>query len=155
MNAEAQSDPHLALLCKSIENATVVMLTSLDADGALLTRPLAPLEMDGEGGLWFFTDLRSAQIEHMRVANVSFADPTCGTYVSLFGRSEVCTDRARIERLWTTFANAAFPAGADSMYLALLKFVADPAENWDSTDGNMQRMFAEAPLSADKRSHDA
>ena len=155
MHAEAQSDPHLALLCKSIQNATVVMLTSLDADGAMLTRPMAPLEMDRSGGLWFFTDLRSAHIEHLRTANVSFADPAGGTYVSLFGRSEVCTDRARIERLWTTFANAAFPAGADSMYLALLKFVADPAERWDATDGNMRRMFAEAPSGADEKRYDA
>ena len=150
MKTETQLSAEMAMLCKSIENASVVMLTNLDDDGALLTRPMAPLEMDGDGGLWFFTDLRSAKVEHLRVANVSFADPARGTYVSLFGRSEICTDRARIKRLWTSFAKAAFPAGPDSTYIALLKFVADPTGQWQASHGNMRRMFAEAPADRDE-----
>ena len=151
MKTETQSSAELTLLCKAIENASVVMLTNLDTDGALLTRPMAPLEMDGKGGLWFFTDLRSAKVEHLRVANVSFADPARGTYVSLFGRSEICTDRARIKRLWTSFARAAFPAGPDSTYIALLRFVADPTEHWEASHGNMLRMFAQAPSDVDEK----
>ena len=151
MKTETQASAEMTMLCKSIQNASVVMLSNLDTDGALLTRPMAPLEMDGNGGLWFFTDLRSAKVEHLRVANVSFADPTCGTYVSLFGRSEICTDRARIERLWTSFAKAAFPAGPDSTYIALLKFVADPTAHWEAAHGNMLRMFAKAGSDVDEQ----
>lgn len=103
----------------------MVMLTSVDADGALLTRPMVPLEMDGNGRLWFFTDLRAGTFEHSNVAHLSFTDPARGNYVSLSGLGEIDTDRARIEQLWTLSATPGFPAGPDSTNLALLKFLPD------------------------------
>lgn len=146
MKTQTQSSVELNQLCKSITSASVVMLTNLDADGALLTRPMAPVEIDGDGGLWFFTDLRATRADHSRVANVSFTDRTCGTHVSLSGRSEIDTDRTRIERLWASFAKPAFSAGLDSPNLALLKFVPDLAGRWDTPQGKMTQMFAQAAV---------
>lgn len=75
------------------------MLATIEADGALASRPMAALEMDASGALWFFTDLRSSEVEHLRVAHLSFTDLGHGTDVSLSGRGENDTDRGRIERL--------------------------------------------------------
>jgi general stress protein 26 len=130
---------HLATLIKDIP---VAMLTNVEEDGALASRPMSPLEMDADGAIWFFTDLRSAKVEHLRVVNLSFSDSGHGTYVSLSGRGEIDTDRGRIERLWTPMAKPWFPDGPQSRDLALLKFVPDAADFWDAPNSSMVRLFS-------------
>ena len=144
MKTEIQASADLALLCKLIENLSVAMMTHLDADGALVSRPMVPLEMDRTGALWFFTELRSTKTEHLRVVNLCFADPARVTYVSLSGRGEIHADHARIKRMWTPFDKLWFPDGPDSTNLALLKFVPDVAEYWDAPHSKMVQMFAMA-----------
>jgi general stress protein 26 len=124
-----------------IGDIAVAMLTNVEADGALACRPMVPLEMDERGALWFFTDLRSAKVEHLRVVSLSFSDIAGGTYLSLSGRGEIDTDRGRIQRLWTPRAQPWFPDGPDSSALALLKFMPDAADCWDAPKGRMLRAF--------------
>lgn len=144
MKIETQTSAEMTQLCKLIEPMSVAMLTNLDADGALVSRPMAPLEIDAAGALWFFVDLRSSRVEFLRIVNLSFADPDRATYVSLSGRGEIRSDHARVEQLWTPFAKPWFPDGPDSSNLALLKFVPHTAEYWDAPNSKMVRMFAMA-----------
>ena len=144
MKTTAQSSAERTQLCDLIENMTVGMLTNVNADGALVSRPMSPLEMDGNGALWFFTDARSEKLEHLRVVNLSFTDAANSTYVSLSGSGQIEMDRAHIERLWTPFAKPWFPDGPDSPNLALLKLVPETAEYWDAPHSKMVRMFAMA-----------
>ena len=142
MKTRTQASADLAHVAKLIEDIPIAMLTTIEADGALASRPMAALEMDEHGALWFFTDLRSSKVEHLRVANLSFTDAAHSTYVSLSGRGEIDTDRARIERLWTNFAKPWFPDGPESTNLALLKFVPDAADYWDGPSSKMVRAFS-------------
>ena len=141
MKTEIQSRDDRRHIARLIDGIAIAMLANLDANGALASRPMAALEMDADGALWFFTDLRSSKVEHLRVVNLSFTDPAHGTYVSLSGRGEIDTDRARIHRLWTAFAKPWFPEGPDSSNLALLKFVPDAADYWDAPNSKMVRAF--------------
>lgn len=124
-----------------IDDISTAMLTTVEPDGSLASRPMAPLEMDEHGAIWFYTDLRSAKVEQLRSVNLAFVDASDGTYVSLSGRGEIVTDRAHIERLWTAFAKPWFPEGPDSPNLGLIKFVADAADYWDAPDSRMVRAF--------------
>ncbi|MDP3669920.1 MAG: pyridoxamine 5'-phosphate oxidase family protein [Telluria sp.] len=144
MNIETQTSPGMAALCKLIEPIPVAMLSNIDADGALVSRPMAVLEVDASGAVWFFVDLRSSRVEFLRVVNLSFVDPGHGTYVSLSGRGEIRSDRSHVERLWTPMAKPWFPEGPASSNLALLKFVPHTAEYWDAPNSKMVRMFAMA-----------
>jgi general stress protein 26 len=141
MKIEEQTNPDLAHLGKLIAHMSVAMLTIVEADGALACRPMIVLEMDANGALWFFVDLRSEKVEHLRVANLGFSDSAQGSYVSMSGRGEIDTDRGRIERLWTPLAQPWFPEGPDSSALALLKFVPDAADYWDAPRSKMTRAF--------------
>lgn len=142
MKTQTQNSAELARLATLLEPMSVAMLTSLDDDGALASRPMSPLEMDASGALWFYTDLRSAKVDHLRAVNVAFSDEARACYVSLSGRGEIHADRAQIERLWTAFAEPWFPDGPGSTNLALLKVVPDMAEYWDAPSSAMVRMFA-------------
>jgi len=142
MKIEPQATPDRARLGALIADLPVTMLTSVGDDGALVSCPMEALEMDAEGALWFFTDLRSDLAERLRVVNLGFSDEVRGTYVSISGRGEIAKDAERIERLWTLFDRAAFPDGPASRHLALLKVVADRAEYWDAPNSRTVRLFA-------------
>ena len=144
MKIETQNSAEMAELCKLIEPIPVAMLSNLDADGALVSRPMSALQVDAAGAVWFFVDLRSSRVEFLRVVNLSFVDAARGTYVSLSGRGEIRSDRAQIQQLWTPMAKPWFPEGPDSRNLALLKFVPHTAEYWDAPHSKMVRMFAMA-----------
>ena len=144
MKIETQNSAEMAELCKLIEPIPVAMLSNLDADGALVSRPMSALQVDAAGAVWFFVDLRSSRVEFLRVVNLSFVDAARGTYVSLSGRGEIRSDRAQIQQLWTPLAKPWFPEGPDSRNLALLKFVPHTAEYWDAPHSKMVRMFAMA-----------
>lgn len=144
MKIAPQSSTELIELGKRVDGIDIVMMTTLDADGALGSRPMAPIEMDAKGAIWFFTDLRSEKIEHLRVVNVAFSDEGNATYVSISGRGEIHAERAHIEKLWTPFVRPWFPDGPESTNLALLKFVPETAEYWDAPNSKMVRMFAMA-----------
>lgn len=141
MKTETQANADLGHIAKLIEGIPVAMLTTVEADGGLASRPMAALEMDASGAIWFFTDLRSSKLEHLHVANLGFTDLAHGTYVSLSGRGVIDTDRARMARLWTAFARPWFPDGPDSPNLALLKFMPDAADYWDAPNSKMVRAF--------------
>lgn len=142
MKIDTQHTPQLIQLGELIENMTVAMLTTADHTGALVSRPMAPQEMDGDGTIWFFTESNSAKTQHLETINLSFVHTGHGTYVSLSGHGEIHTNRDHIKRLWTSFAKPWFPDGPDSPNLALLKFIPSAAEYWDAPHSKMVRMFA-------------
>lgn len=144
MKIEPQNGTELIELAKRVEGIDIVMMTTLSADDALVSRPMSPIEMDASGAMWFFTDLRSEKIEHLRVVNVAFSDEDNATYVSISGRGEIHAEEAHIKKLWTPFARPWFPDGPESTNIALLKFVPETAEYWDAPSSRMVRMFAMA-----------
>jgi general stress protein 26 len=144
MKIQPQARPERTHLSTLIEGFSAAMLTTHDDQGALVGRPMTPLEMDATGALWFFTDAQSEKAQHLHSANLSFADSKEATYVSISGHGELHFDRARIEQLWTPFAKPWFPNGPSSENLALLKFIPTTAEYWDAPNSKMVRMFAMA-----------
>lgn len=94
-----------------IEDIPAAMLTTVEADRALASRPMAALQMDAQGALWFFTDTRSSKVEHLDVVNLSFTDASNGTYVSLSGRGEISTERSRIQMPVDGLCQALVPGG--------------------------------------------
>lgn len=142
MKTQAQSIDEFNLLAQLIEPIPVSMMTTIDADHALVSRPMTVLEMDADGALWFFTDLRSSKVEQLQSVNLSFVDVDHGHYVSLSGHAEVFANPTRAEALWTEFARPWFPDGPESPNLALLKFVPAIAEYWDAPSSKMVRVLA-------------
>lgn len=142
MKTETQASADLSHIVQMIGDIPIAMLTTVESDGALASRPMAPLEMDAAGAFWFFTDLRSSKVDRLEVANLTFTDTAAGIYVSLSGRGEINTDRGHIERLWTPMAKPWFPDGPSSTSLALLKFVPNVADYWDASNSRMVRAFS-------------
>jgi general stress protein 26 len=115
----------LGALMKDIEFA---MLTTVEPDGSLRSRPMATQQVEFDGDLWFFT-LASApkvdEVEHEQHVNVSFARPDKQHYVSVSGTARLVRDKAKMKELWKPFYRAWFAKGFDDPDIALLKVTAE------------------------------
>ena len=118
-----------------IKGKTIAMLTSVSDEGHFHARPMAILEMDFDGSVWFFTKKDTAKVEQIgnepRV-NVAYSDPSSQNYVSLAGNARLVVDKALNEKYWKPQFEAWFPDGLEDPELALLKIEVGGAEYWDA-----------------------
>jgi general stress protein 26 len=130
------------------------MLTTVEPDGALHSRPMTTQEVEFDGDIWFFTNAHSPKVwetdQHKQV-NVSFADPNKNKYLSASGIAILVHDREKIEELWKPLYKTFFPKGLDDPDLALLKVSVERAEYWDSASTAIGRAisFAKAYIKKD------
>ena len=137
----------IAALIKEIDFG---MLTTVDAEGRLNSRPMSTnKKVEFDGDVWFFTYGESPkvhQIETKPHVNVAFSDPKSQTYVSLSGRAELVRDKAKIEELWEPALKAWFPKGVDEPDIALIKVNADQAEYWDAPSSPIAHLISLAKV---------
>ena len=128
-------DKHAALLGKLLENIDIAMLTTVGANGYLVSRPLSTQQAQFDGKrVWFFTEADSPKIEEIRrhpKVNLAYASKDKNTYVSLAGDARVSRDQAKIDALWNDAMKAFFPKGRNDPNLVLLEVAVRTAEYWD------------------------
>ena len=74
------------------------MMTTIDTDGVLRSRPMSTQESDVTERLWFFTSdqtHKTEEIEKDNRVNLSYAKPGDNVYVSVSGTAEIVHDKAR------------------------------------------------------------
>ena len=138
MSTQASDSP-VKKLGEMIKDLKFAMLTTMESDGTLRSRPMAT-QNDGEfdGTLWFFTRASAPkvdEVDHEHHVNVSYAHPDDQTYVSVSGRAQLVRDAEKNKQLWTPAMKAWFPKGAEDPETGLLKVVVEKAEYW-STPGS-------------------
>ncbi|HEX6334945.1 MAG TPA: pyridoxamine 5'-phosphate oxidase family protein [Flavisolibacter sp.] len=104
------------------------------------TRPMATIEVEDDGTLWFFTDIRSIKVEEVTMDNsvhLVYAHPGKESYLDVWGRASVVTDRSEIEKKWVPIVKAWFPNGSSDPNLALLKVTPNRVYYWDAETGKM------------------
>ena len=119
-----------------INDSRIGMLTTINEDGALVSRPLAVQDVQEDGDMWFFTSAGSSQVAQVQAnpaVNVAFGKNT--EWVSVAGTAEVVTDRRKIHELWNQAVEAWFPDGPDAPEVVLLHVDSDSAEYWTSPGG--------------------
>lgn len=116
-----------------VKDIDFAMLTTVDEDGSLLSRPMSTQEAEFDGDLWFFTSLDTGKvgdIVHHPQVNVAYARPDDHTYVSVSGAAVLLNDRAKMKELWSPVYKAYFPEGLDDPNLRLIKVNVQKAEYW-------------------------
>ena len=135
----------IAEVAALIDGTDVVMFTTRNGEGRLVSRPLAVRTIPFDGSAWFLTALDSRKIGELEAdprVNLAYVNAGNGAYVSIDGRAHVSVDRAQIAALWSDAIDALFfPAGKDDPNLAALRVVADTAEAWTSASTAVGRAF--------------
>jgi len=130
-------------LWDKIKDVRVAMLTTVEENGSLRSRPMYTQQAEFDGELWFFTADDSGKVEEIareHQVNLAYADPKDSRYVSVSGIAELVKDRAKIEELWSPMLKAWFKGGQDDPHIALLRVRVTEAEYWDDTSSKMTRL---------------
>jgi general stress protein 26 len=141
MSKEMTREDKLKKLREIVKAVDICMLTTVDEQGDLHSRPMSNNgEVEFDGDLWFFTYGSSHKVDeigHVPKVNASFADTDAQLYASVSGHAEIVRDRGKIKELWQPQLRAWFPEGVDTPDIALLKVTAERAEYWDGSQSVM------------------
>jgi general stress protein 26 len=140
---ESAGSEDIRKLAELIKDIKIAMLTTLEADGRLRSRPMATQNKPFDGTLWFFTEINSGKVSEIHrdhQVNISYADTDGQNYVSVSGIANVIQDRAKAQEFWTPALKAWFPQGLDDPSLALLKVEVTQAEYWEAPHGAVVRL---------------
>lgn len=125
---------------KFIRGSRVAMLTTQAPDGTLRSRPMATVEAEFDGDLWFFTRAsapKAVEITDHAQVNVAYADVEDGRFVSVSGTAMLVHDPERVQQLWSRRLKAWFPDGKRDPDLALIRVRIAHAEYWSDKAGAM------------------
>ncbi len=121
-----------------IEKVKIAMLTTVEPDGSLHTRPMANQEADENGALWFFAEKGSAVETNVRAnshVSLGFSDPHGSDYVAVSVTGTLTDDKATIAAKWSDILTAWFPQGKDDPKIVLLQVKPAKGEFWDTKSG--------------------
>jgi general stress protein 26 len=158
MHQHGQNDPHAAKLYELIKDVKIAMMTTVDTDGTLHSRPMHNQEADENGDLWFFTQIQSPKITEIsrdNQVNLGYSHPGKQHYVSVSGKAEIVRDKAKIEEKWSEGLRTWFPKGTDDPQIALIRVHPAKGEYWDSPSSTVLHLFGYAKAALTGETPDA
>ncbi len=134
MQIEEQHDAALKKVAEMVGDTKFAMLTIMERDGTLRSRPMSTMQLDADGNLWFFTSQSSLKfVEGQRQwqVNLCYVRTDKQDYLSISGSAQFVHDNEKMKDLWTPEIKSWFPNGLDDPDLTLLKVSIVEAEYWD------------------------
>jgi general stress protein 26 len=112
------------------------MLTSIEPDGALRSRPLTVQRVDEDGTIWFLVTTSSEWLstEHLAQCNVAFLSDDA--WVSATGGAALVQDRAVLDDLGDPVSNSWFTSDDPPAALRVDVEFAD----WWTAEGKLRRL---------------
>jgi general stress protein 26 len=147
MHQHGHSDPNAHKLYELIKDVKIAMMTTVDTDGTLHSRPMYNQDADEHGDLWFFTKINSpktTELSRDNEVNLGYCDPSKQHYVSVSGKAEIVRDRAKIEEKWSEGLRTWFPDGKDDPSIALIRVHPAKGEYWDSPSSTVLHLYGYA-----------
>jgi general stress protein 26 len=151
MEKNLQSEEALKKFKKLVEEVRVCMfITNNETEHDEHTRPMSVVDVEDNGTLWFYTDVRSIKVEEVetdRKVHLTFAHPGKESYLDVRGTGSIVTDRALIKQKWSPVVKAYFPNGADDPNVALMRVQPYSVYYWEAETGKMVQ-FLKMAISA-------
>lgn len=129
---------------KLIGQVKSFMMTTIDSQGKLCSRPMMAPKQQFNGDIYFFSSRHSGkvhEIEQDQEVNLSSSSFENELHLSLTGRAAVIDDRDKARELWSPLLAAWFPQGVDDPALILIRVTVDRAEYWETHDTAVGRAF--------------
>lgn len=124
-----------------IKSTRLAMLTSVDPDGRLVSKPMATQDVEFDGEVWFIAERDSHKVRNIsRNPQVNVAYASRDSWVSLSGTAEVVDDEARLTELWNMFTDAWLEGGPENPNNVLIRVTGDSAEYWDTPGGKVTQV---------------
>ncbi|HZI00086.1 MAG TPA: pyridoxamine 5'-phosphate oxidase family protein [Flavisolibacter sp.] len=140
MEKNLQQEEALKKFKKLAQEVNICMFITNTNEEKEHTRPMATIDVDDDGTLWFYTDIRSIKVEEVSIdkqVHLTYAHPGKESYMDVWGTSSIVTDRTLIKEKWSPVVKAYFPGGADDPNVALMKVRPTSVYYWESETGKM------------------
>ena len=133
----AESNENIQKVRDVIKGTRVAMLTHVDEDGRLVSKPMATQEVDFDGTVRFIAERASDQgMDIQKNPNVNVAYSGNGAWVSLSGTARIVNDTDKLRELWSSFTGSWLEGGPENPNNVLIEIDADTAEYWDTPGGS-------------------
>ena len=133
-----EQDARQAKVHELIEKSRMAMLTTIDEDGRLVSKPMATQDVEFDGDVYFIAERSSHKVRNIeRDARVNVAYAGSSAWVSLSGDAEVVDDQQKLSELWNTFTDAWLEGGPENPENVLIKVTAASAEYWDTPNSKV------------------
>ena len=120
----------------TIKDIQVTMMTTVDDDGTLRSRPMVAQQSEFDGDLWFFTwiELPQGRMRSRNTVRSTLATPTLGarTTSRFPAPPRSSTTSRKSMGPWSEPLATWFPKGKDDPNIGLIRVHVDKAEYWDS-----------------------
>lgn len=127
-----------------IKDVKMAMMTTVESDGSLHSRPMYSHTIDDGGDIWFYTRASApkvAELSRDSQVNLAYSDPSGQSYVSVAGKAEIVRDHAKVKELWTSGLKTWFPKGPDDPGIALIRVHPSGGEYWDSPSRSVVQIY--------------
>lgn len=127
-----------------IQDIRIAQLVTHHSQEGLCSRPMAAMNKDFNGTLWYFTSEGSpkiADIEHNPDVLLCYSRPSKQEYISIQGKARVSNDRTMIAELWSEYARPWFPQGKDDASIRLISVDITRAQYWDSATDTLELIY--------------
>ena len=142
---------NLEKLAKVIKDIQFAMMTTLDKDGHMHSRPMMTLGTgkteEFAGTLWFFSKDDSSKTNDIRNGGdvlLTYSHNGAQKYVSVSGTATVLKDASKIRELWDSKMETWFPQGVNDPDITLIKVEVESAELWDAPPGKVTKIIERA-----------
>ncbi|MFO0910145.1 MAG: pyridoxamine 5'-phosphate oxidase family protein [Isosphaeraceae bacterium] len=129
-------------LAAKLQGFTVAMLTTVEPDGSLRSRPMVNSQPEFDGDLWFISRGQSRvvwSIQRYARVNLNYVDSRSDRYVSVTGTAHVVRDSQRAKDLWDP-SYGSWLSGPDDPELSLIKISVEHAEVWEGPSSTIHRI---------------
>ncbi|SFD02127.1 General stress protein 26 [Nocardioides terrae] len=125
-----------------MKDLPIGMMTTFGPDGPRSV-PMARQQVEPSAELWFITARNTRHVDDVvREPKVSLTFSSRDSWVAMTGRAEVVDDRAKLEELWNSFAEAWLPGGPEDPNAVVLRVDVNEAEYWDTPGGTIASVIS-------------
>ena len=155
--SEVTGPEAIARIKELVEDIDIAALTTRDAAGNLVSRPMSTREMDENGGIWFFTlddtqmvsDLArdsSVGLTYQGKAGLLGLVGAPGMFIHVEGTARLIHDKLLFAKHWDDSMARWFKQGIDTPGMVLIEVEAKRIHYWDGEDSG--EVALRAPVEA-------
>jgi general stress protein 26 len=143
-------------LIELMRDLHVAMFTTTSAAGTLEAVPMARQQVEPSAELWFITARDTRHVANLSARpHVGLTFSSGDAWVSIHGTATVVDDKAKLEELWNTFAEAWLPGGPDDDNATLIRVDAEGGEYWDTPGSRVASLISLAKTRLTGATYDA
>lgn len=141
MEKNLQNEQALEKFRTLVKDVNICMfITNTRDEAETHTRPMATVDVEDDGTLWFYTDIRSIKVDEVAAdhdVHLVYSHPGKDSYLDVWGTASVVKDKDKLKEKWSPMVKVYFSDGVDDPNLALLKVKPQDCYYWDNESGKM------------------